>query len=136
MPEQDLKSCEGFPREGSSPSPDTFLTRVLAECSHLFGLDQDGIRLGLGWSRLIEAFFGPDDCIELHAGDSSVIANKGRPPLIFSWRSAFDIARLEQAARQVRLGKSLKAAISGKKKGYMDIPDESPFIWNFHMASG
>ncbi len=77
---------------------------------------------------LVEAFFGPDDFIELHAGDSSVIANKGLPPLIFSWRSAFDVARLEQAARQIKLGKSLKAAIGGRKKGYMGIPDEShPF---------
>jgi len=24
---QDLKSCEGFPREGSTPSPGTLLTR-------------------------------------------------------------------------------------------------------------
>ncbi len=30
---QDLKSCEGFPPEGSSPSPGTLLTRVSAQLS-------------------------------------------------------------------------------------------------------
>ena len=30
---QDLKSCEGFPGEGSSPSPGTLLTRVSAKLS-------------------------------------------------------------------------------------------------------
>ena len=30
---QDLKFCEGFPREGSSPSPGTLLTRVSAKLS-------------------------------------------------------------------------------------------------------
>ena len=33
MLEQDLKSCEGFPGEGSSSSPGTLLTRVSAELS-------------------------------------------------------------------------------------------------------
>ncbi len=32
---QDLKSCEGFPREGSSPSSGTLLTRVSAKLSLL-----------------------------------------------------------------------------------------------------
>jgi len=73
---------------------------------------------------LIETFFGPEDFIELLAGDSSVIANRGLPPLIFSWRSAFDVARLEQAARQIKLGKSLKAAIGED----IDISDESSSI--------
>jgi len=83
---------------------------------------------------LIEAFFGPDDYIELHGGDSSDIANKGLPPLVFSWRSAFDMARLEQAARQIKLGKSLKTAIGGSKKGYMGIPDESRNLFFKYMA--
>ncbi len=74
---------------------------------------------------LIEAFFEPDDYIELHTGgDFPDIAIKGLPPLILSWRSVLDIARLEQAARQVKLGKSLKVAMGGSKK-YMGIPDES-----------
>ncbi len=32
---QDLKSCEGFPRVGSSPTPGTLLTLVLADLSLL-----------------------------------------------------------------------------------------------------
>jgi len=79
---------------------------------------------------LIEVFFGPDDYIELYTGgDFPDIAIKGLPPLILSWRSVLDIARLEQAARQIKLGKSLKAAIGGRKKGgYIGIQDEShPF---------
>jgi len=77
---------------------------------------------------LIEAFFEPDDYIELHTGgDFPDIAIKGLPPLILSWRSVLDIARLEQAARQVKLGKSLKVAMGGRKKGgYIGIQDESP----------
>ena len=79
---------------------------------------------------LIEAFFAPDDYIELHAGgDFPDIAIKGLPPLIISWRSVLDIARLEQAAKQIKLGKSLKAAMDGGKKAIIEIKDESHPCW-------
>jgi len=73
---------------------------------------------------LIEAFLGPEDFIELHeGGDFPDINIKGLPPLIISWRSVLDIARLEEAAKQIKLGKSLKAAMGGGKKD-MGIQDE------------